>query len=587
MEVITKVFSHNRPDTFNIYPLGDIHAGAAHCAEHDIQRMVEQIKQDKMGYWIGMGDYADAILKDDKRFDIEGLAPWVKKDNIVESQREWLKKLFEPIKDKCITLLTGNHEECFDDQTEILAENGWKHFKDLSEGERVYTYNLDRRTWQYEPVMRVVSYDHDGEMYKYNYGNISLVVTPEHDLVYRIGTGIPQKEHIKNLSGKCLKIPVAGYSHQPDYPISIGEITLSAWYITDGYCGAYNSAHFSQRKSNASHIKASLRNMGWKFTTYQRQRNITHICGKQLKKTPEPEVVISISGEYGKRLKKLVPDKHHLPEWVKHLSRPQFSYFIKAYLKGDGTPKQWCAYGTKEILEELQIACVTHGYKATLSEYREGDWRINIRFTRHQGTHWLNIKDFQPQSILYKGKVYCAETPSGTLFIRRDYKCCLTGNTIHLHYQDDLTRNLCKDLGVPYGGYSCFVVLSFKRSTSEGSKTFTIHAWHGSGAAQTEGARVMRLMRLVNDVQADIYLMGHLHCIAQYTPDRLICRSGRVKSIKLAAVTTGAWVKTYTQPKNGEQLNASYAEMRGYKPSRLGCPVIHIHPDSGEFNIES
>ena len=33
-----------------------------------------KIKNDEKGYWIGMGDYADCILKDDKRFDIQGLA---------------------------------------------------------------------------------------------------------------------------------------------------------------------------------------------------------------------------------------------------------------------------------------------------------------------------------------------------------------------------------------------------------------------------------------------------------------------------------------------------------------------------------
>ncbi len=275
MEVIEKVITHkSRSDIFNIYAIGDIHAGSIECAENDIRRMVQRIKDDKFGYWIGMGDAVDAITKNDKRFDIEGLAPWVKKDNIVTSQKKWIKDLLSPIADKCLAFLEGNHEA-----------------------------------------------------------------------------------------------------------------------------------------------------------------------------------------------------------------------------------------------------------------------------------------------------------------------------TIHTFHDEDITRNLCDDLKVPYGGYSCFIDVKFRRDSKDsivkrGGQDYIIHAFHGAGAAQTEGARIMRLMRLVNDIQADIYLMGHLHCVATYTPDRLLLSNGRIKSRQLIAVMTGSWLKTYAQPKNGQQLNASYAERKGYKPSRIGAPVIHIEPDKDRFTVE-
>ena len=165
----------------------------------------------------------------------------------------------------------------------------------------------------------------------------------------------------------------------------------------------------------------------------------------------------------------------------------------------------------------------------------------------------------------------------------------LTGNheeTIHLRYENDITRNLCDDLKVPYAGYACYIALSFKRAETACHRSL-IHAWHGAGAAQTEGARLMRLMRLVNEIQADIYLMGHLHAMTQHTPDRLLYSNGRIKSSKLVATITGSWLRAYTQPRKGQQLNASYAEIKGYKPSRIGCPKVIIKPDKGEFSIES
>ena len=271
MEIISRTIEYkSRKDNFLIYPIGDIHAGSIHCAEQEIQQKVREIKETKNAYWLGMGDYADCILKDDKRFDIGGLAPWVKADNILRCQSDWIKDLFSPIKGKCLGLITGNHEE-----------------------------------------------------------------------------------------------------------------------------------------------------------------------------------------------------------------------------------------------------------------------------------------------------------------------------SIHSKYQEDFTRNLCTDLGVSYGGYACYVLLRFQRTTGETktSQTYKIHAWHGAGAAQTEGARLMRLMRLVNDFTAHIYLMGHLHAMTQHTPDRIDCIGERLKSVKLAATITGSWLRAYTYSK--DSVNPSYAEIKGYKPSRIGCPIIRIHPDHDTFIIES
>ncbi len=273
MEVIQHTIKYSRPDVFNIYPLGDIHMGSISCKEEAIEKKIAEICQEKNSYVIGMGDYAECITKNDKRFDVAGLADWVKKDNIIESQRERVVKLFKPLveKKKLLGMLTGNHEE-----------------------------------------------------------------------------------------------------------------------------------------------------------------------------------------------------------------------------------------------------------------------------------------------------------------------------SIHAFHQDDFTRNVCKDLGATYGGYACFFTITFERTPSLEKHQYVIHAWHGSGGSQTEGARLMRLVRLVNDIQAHIYLMGHLHAITQHTPDRLVCSArGRVSNVRLVATITGSWVTTYTQPKGDQHINPSYGERAGFKPSRIGCPVVHIWPDRDQFTVES
>ena len=166
----------------------------------------------------------------------------------------------------------------------------------------------------------------------------------------------------------------------------------------------------------------------------------------------------------------------------------------------------------------------------------------------------------------------------------------LTGNheeTIHDRHDEDVTRHLCEKLSLPFLSYACFVDLIFKRSTEQGSKMFQIFAWHGAGAAQSDGGKLMRLMKLVNEIQADIYLMGHLHDVVAKIPHRLKCVNGRVKSVPLVATMTGSWLTAYTQPKAGQHIGISYAEKQGYTPNKIGCPVIHIWPDRDKISVEA
>lgn len=171
-----------------------------------------------------------------------------------------------------------------------------------------------------------------------------------------------------------------------------------------------------------------------------------------------------------------------------------------------------------------------------------------------------------------------------------------TGNheeEIHSRHDDDVIREICDhDLHVPYGGYQSFVVLKFIRAGMH-NHNLIIHSWHGAGAAQSEGARVLRLMRLVNEIQADIYLMGHLHAMTSYTLERLFLTLGKIRSVKLSATICGAWIKTYNQPDENKIQDPTYGEKKGYKPAYIGCPIIRITPDlygdphGGEVVIES
>lgn len=111
----------SRCATFTLYPLGDLHIGAMNCAEKQIRSVVKEIKDDPYALWFGGGDVLDSIiLQDSKRFDPSVLPSWLlsgqpdevrmQLSDMVTAERDRFLNIVEPIKDKCVGLMEGNHE---------------------------------------------------------------------------------------------------------------------------------------------------------------------------------------------------------------------------------------------------------------------------------------------------------------------------------------------------------------------------------------------------------------------------------------------------------------------------------------------
>lgn len=102
----------------HLYPLGDIHLGAAACDIEDFRKTVKQIAADPNGYWIGMGDYGDLILPTDDRWRIS-THDWKRlgyrngrpdPGNLGDEYREMIFRELDPIAPKCLGIHEGNHE---------------------------------------------------------------------------------------------------------------------------------------------------------------------------------------------------------------------------------------------------------------------------------------------------------------------------------------------------------------------------------------------------------------------------------------------------------------------------------------------
>ena len=104
-----------------IYPLGDLHIGYRSCCEKLLKKTVSSIESNPNAYWIGGGDYLDAIKPSDlKRFDMDTLPDWIfdgdvhtireRLNDVVQQQVERAADILNPISTKGIGLIEGNHE---------------------------------------------------------------------------------------------------------------------------------------------------------------------------------------------------------------------------------------------------------------------------------------------------------------------------------------------------------------------------------------------------------------------------------------------------------------------------------------------
>jgi len=115
---------------WTIYPIGDVHDGAAACDLKELKKTIKAVQDTPNTFWIGMGDFNDWISTNDPRFTPDA----VSEDEKTHWRKQWLQNTnrktaqrYEPIADKCLGLLDGNHElniikRYFFSPTEDLAQ---------------------------------------------------------------------------------------------------------------------------------------------------------------------------------------------------------------------------------------------------------------------------------------------------------------------------------------------------------------------------------------------------------------------------------------------------------------------------------
>ena len=77
---------------------------------------------------------------------------------------------------------------CYDSETEVLTQNGWKYFKNLSFQDKIATLNQNSNCLEYQYPTDIIAEKYIGKMYRLENRGVSLCVTPNHKLYVSKGS---------------------------------------------------------------------------------------------------------------------------------------------------------------------------------------------------------------------------------------------------------------------------------------------------------------------------------------------------------------------------------------------------------------
>lgn len=126
--------------------------------------------------------------------------------------------------------------------------------------------------------------------------------------------------------------------------------------------------------------------------------------------------------------------------------------------------------------------------------------------------------------------------------------------------QIDLMYLFAKFLGLEhkYMGYSGVIGYAWNK------RSYNVYVWHGAGGGGRPGSSINKLEDQVKTVDADVYLMGHVHRKMAYKKDvfRVDSRNRKMTKGEQMFIVTGSSL----------EWNGSYAQMTGLAPSTAGYP---------------
>ncbi|HTR88989.1 MAG TPA: FAD-dependent thymidylate synthase [Solirubrobacteraceae bacterium] len=363
---------------------------------------------------------------------------------------------------------------CYDADTEVLTEDGWKQWPDIDGSETFATVNPDNGHLEYQTATERFVGDFEGDMYRIKSEQVDLLVTPNHRM------WVKAYDTQANKRG------------EEPYRIRLASEIFGkrvAYQKTATWCGqeaGMVEIPGTKRTWQVEGVESTRHYIGSKFPLEEFARFLGHwlaegslnghqICIAQ-NRGPRLDAIAENIGAMGLRPYRVATGpgavrtqnvalrdslaacgrrahEKHVPRYVHDWGPAILRVFLEAYADGDGSRRadgnHTVIYTTSsQMADELQILAIKAGWSANVRV----DDRTGLQREMPSGQKFRNARPCYIVSLVktrthplvnhngakndswehYSGKVYCVKVPNGLLFVRRNGKPVVSGNTHEL-----------------------------------------------------------------------------------------------------------------------------------------------------------
>jgi hypothetical protein len=384
-------------------------------------------------------------------------------------------------------------QNCFDAETEVLTDQGWKFWPDTNGSEKFASRSASGEfQWQSPLQMHKVAYN--GDMIVFKNRTVDQMMTPNHRVLTRrvgeaewrfveAGEFIPQRSK-KGINTRLMEIPMTstgwngseeatfilepqpglagGQAHRVQMPM-VDFCRFLGVFLAEGWTSKGTQNHTGTRRppqilvsqgpfSEGFHeIEQILKATGLKWTYYPRSDGAnsgTFITSSRL--------LWDWLQQCGRG-----SENKSVPPFIKNLSTPCLEALLDGHWLGDGAygkPDENGYYKARrhvttspqlrDDLQEIFQKCGRHASYTVVPPSPPNVWpngqvcvghltkydvRERFRVPREE-TKTLARTCYRfprAKTIHYDGFVYCATVPNSTLYVRRNGKAAWSGNTLN------------------------------------------------------------------------------------------------------------------------------------------------------------
>jgi hypothetical protein len=326
---------------------------------------------------------------------------------------------------------------CLDEKTEILTKEGFKNKDEIKETDLVATVNPVSMKSEYLPILgkierQLIPFE---KYVSFSNPQMDWKVTDKHRMLYRTRKGKARikteksfVEASKLLNNEFIQLPVSGFGHNYDLPLSDSELRFIGLFMSDGSLDKSNKQITIYQSSRYPMILNEIRKCfggcGFKLREYNKKRPPYYDINR-----------FQVAFGAWKHLEIYLSKDFALP--LMKLSERQFNILLEAIFWGDGqkqpTKVNWIqrsihiSTGNKIFAERLQQTALLNGYRANIV-------KTHVYMIRMKKQQWNTISKSNDGRNQIKTEesddnfVWCVENANGTLFTRRNGKVVIVGN---------------------------------------------------------------------------------------------------------------------------------------------------------------